>query len=181
MTRGSSSNFPSAFMTSNLFLLRGWQEYKIGMSYFSAIWLTALNRDRKFFSVSIFSSRWADRRMYLPDSRPSLAKTSEPLILLRLAVRTSAIGEPVTNILSFGKPISIKYLLAASEYGRLISDVMSTICRLTSSGKLMSLHLLPASICSVGIFRRLALITARQELVSPRTKTASGRSSDKTS
>ena len=39
--------------------LRGWQLYRIGMSYFSASALMAVNRLVKFASVSMFSSRWA--------------------------------------------------------------------------------------------------------------------------
>ena len=42
---------------------RGWQEYRIGMSYFSASALTAVNRLVKFASVSMFSSRCADSSM----------------------------------------------------------------------------------------------------------------------
>ena len=41
-----------------------------GISYFSAILLIAVKRLRKFFSVSMFSSRWALSRMYLPFSSP---------------------------------------------------------------------------------------------------------------
>ena len=76
--------------------LRGWQEYRIGMSYFAAISLMAVNRLTKLASVSIFSSLWAESRMYLPFSSPSRAWMSEAAIFVRLARSTSAMGEPVT-------------------------------------------------------------------------------------
>lgn len=66
------------------------------MSYFSAILLMAVKRLRKFFSVSIFSSRWAERRMYLPFSRPRRLCTSLASISCRFSWSTSAMGEPVT-------------------------------------------------------------------------------------
>ena len=58
-TRGSSLT-PVA---SRRLRERGWQEYRIGMSYFSASALMAVNRLVKFASVSMFSSRWAERSM----------------------------------------------------------------------------------------------------------------------
>ena len=58
-TRGSSLK-PVA---SRRLRERGWQEYRIGMSYFSASALIAVNRLVKFASVSMFSSRWADSSM----------------------------------------------------------------------------------------------------------------------
>ena len=58
--------------------------------------LMAVNRERKFFSVSMFSSLWAESRIYLPFSRPSLSWISLPWIFSRLAWSTSAMGEPVT-------------------------------------------------------------------------------------
>ena len=68
----------------------------MGMSYFSAMALTARNRDRKFFSVSMFSSRWADSRMYSPLVSPSRWWMSEASMAFKLAWSTSAMGEPVT-------------------------------------------------------------------------------------
>ena len=49
--------------------------------------------------------------------------------------------------------------------------------RITSSGRFSSLQRLPASMWKIGILRRLAAIMERQELVSPRTITASGLTS----
>ena len=45
--------------------------YINGILYFSAILFMALKREVKFFSVSIFSSRCAERRIYFPFSSPS--------------------------------------------------------------------------------------------------------------
>ena len=56
----------------------------------------ALNKLKKFFSVSIFSSRCAESRMYLPFSNPNFLCTSLASILARLLCNTYAIGEPVT-------------------------------------------------------------------------------------
>ena len=41
--------------------------------YFSAVLLMAENSDKKFFSVSMFSSRWAESKIYLPFSSPKRA------------------------------------------------------------------------------------------------------------
>ncbi len=85
------------------------------MSYFSAMALTAVNRERKFFSVSMFSSRWAESRMYLPFSRPSRWWMSEPSMAVRFLWSTSAMGEPVTYTRSLGRPHSWRYFRACSE------------------------------------------------------------------
>jgi len=66
------------------------------MSYFSASLLIAVKRERKFFSVSMFSSRWAERRMYLPLVRLRRLWMSLASISAKFWWRTSAIGEPVT-------------------------------------------------------------------------------------
>ena len=85
------------------------------MSYFSAIRLIAVNRLVKFFSVSMFSSRCAERRIYFPFSSPRRWWTSECLIASRFSVSTSAMGLPVTYVLSFGRPQSARYRRACSE------------------------------------------------------------------
>ena len=74
---------------------------------------------------------------------------------------------------SLGRPQSAKYLLECSEYATFTWEIMSTIRRLVSSGKHSSLHRLPDSIWKIGICRRFAPITKRQELVLPSTNTAS--------
>ena len=144
------------------------------MLYFSAILFTALNRDKKFFSVSIFSSLWADNKIYLPFCNPNLLWISDFSISIRLLCKTSAIGEPVTYVRSFGNPHSAKYLRACSEYAIFTSEIISTIRLLVSSGRHSSLHLLPASIWKIGICNLFAPITDKQLLVSPSTRTASG-------
>src|SRR5699024_6893941 len=111
----------------SLFLLLGWHEYNIGISYFSAILLIALNSDKKFVSVSIFSSRWALNQIYPFTFRFSFSKIFDDLIWSRLLCNTSAIGEPVTYTLSFSSPHSCKYFLACSLYARLTSEMISTI------------------------------------------------------
>ena len=59
--------------------------------------------------------------------------------------------------------------------GFLVASLMiSTMRRFVSSGKHSSLQRFPASIWKIGICSRFAPITERQELVSPRTNTASG-------
>lgn len=142
------------------------------MSYFSAILLMAVNREVKFFSVSMFSSRWAERRIYLPFSSFSRLWISEASISARLLCRTSAMGDPVTYVRSFGRPQSARYRRACSEYAMFTSEIMSTILRLVSSGRHSSLHRFPASMWKMGIWSRLAPMTDKQELVSPRTRTA---------
>ena len=67
----------------------------MGISYFSASALMAVNRLRKFFSESMFSSRWADRRIYLSFSSPRRSNTSLFWIFSRFMCSTSAMGEPV--------------------------------------------------------------------------------------
>ena len=141
---------------------------------------TASNSDKKFFSVSIFSSRCADRRIYFPFSiftpvsELILLCISDASIAFRLFDSTSAIGLPVTKVLSGGSPHPARYLLACSEYAIFTSEMISTILRLVSSGRHSSLHLFPASIWKIGIWSLFAPITDRHEFVSPSTSTASG-------
>ena len=67
-----------------------------------------------------------------------------------------------------------------SLYGRLTSEMWSTMRRLSSSGTRSSKQRLPASMWNTGILRRLQAIADRQLLVSPRISTASGFSASST-
>ena len=69
---------------------------KLYVSYLSAILLMAVKRLVKFFSVSMFSSRWALSRMYLPFSRSRRLWMSLASIADKFLWRTSAMGLPVT-------------------------------------------------------------------------------------
>ena len=68
----------------------------MGRSYFAASALMAVKSERKLRSVSMFSSRWAERSMYLPFSSPRRWWMSLAQMASKLARSTSAIGEPVT-------------------------------------------------------------------------------------
>ena len=108
LTAGSCGRKPrgSCFITrwsslkplaSSRFAERGWQEYRTGISYFSAMALIAVNRLLKFFSVSDILFTIAYSSIYFPFSNPSRSCISEASISFRLFRSTSAIGDPVTR------------------------------------------------------------------------------------
>ena len=66
----------------------------------------AVKRLTKFFSVSMFSSRWAESKIFLPFSNPSRACMSLASIFARFLWSTSAMGLPVTYTRSLGRPHS---------------------------------------------------------------------------
>ena len=144
------------------------------MLYLLANSLIAVNSDKKFPSVSMFSSLCALKSIYFFGSKFSLDKISDASISFKLLRNTSAIGDPVTYVLSFGSPHSAKYLLACSEYAKFTSEIISTILLFVSSGKHSSLHLFPASMWKIGMCNLFAEIALKHEFVSPKINNASG-------